>query len=391
MFTLDQVLIRGVDTIYPDKESLKKLAQSRRLRIYQGFDPSGVQLHIGHMIGLRKLRQWQELGHEVIFLIGDFTARIGDPTGKEETRPLLSKEQVKENAKTYKEQAGRILRFDGDNPVQVRFNNEWLENLSMSELFNLASKVTYQQVIKRDLYQKRIQNDQDISINEIMYPVMQGYDSVAMDVDLEVGGSDQLFNMLMGRDLMKKMKSKEKFVLTTPLLTDSQGVKIGKTEGNVIALTDEPAELYGKIMSLSDEVIVKGLEYLTDIPGEEIEGIGRKIGEGDNPMNYKKFLAFEIVNQLNSEKEAKEAQDSFESTFQKKEGPQHLIEVATPQSGEIVDFLVESQLAASASQAKNLLRENAIEIDGEVVNNPKESIKRGQIVKIGKKKFAKAV
>ncbi|MBI3283076.1 tyrosine--tRNA ligase, partial [Candidatus Curtissbacteria bacterium] len=213
MDKIDELLTRGVDQVIPSKEELGKVLRSgKKLRVYQGFDPSTPQLHIGHMIGLRKLKQWQNLGHEVIFLIGDFTGRIGDPTGKTKTRPLLSKETVEKNAKTYKEQAGKILRFEGKNPVIVKFNSQWLEKLSMPEVFNLAAQVTYQQVLKRDLIQDRLQREGDISINEIMYPIMQGYDSVAMDVDVEIGGTDQLFNMMMGRHLMHKMKRKNKFV-----------------------------------------------------------------------------------------------------------------------------------------------------------------------------------
>src|SRR3989338_4984634 len=270
MDDVDELLTRAVDQILPSKQELEKILRGgKKLRVYQGFDPSSHQLHIGHMIGLRKLRQWQNLGHEVIFLIGDFTGRIGDPTGKTETRPLLSKETAEKNAKTYKEQAGKILRFNGENSVKVKFNSQWLENMLLPEVSNLASQVTYQQILKRDLIQNRLQKEGDISINEIMYPIMQGYDSVAMDVDVEVGGSDQLFNMMMGRHLMHKMKRKNKFVMTTKLLTDAQGAKVGKTTGNTINLTDTPDNIFGAIMNFPDDVIVTGLEYLTDISLEE--------------------------------------------------------------------------------------------------------------------------
>lgn len=384
---IDEVLTRGVDKIYPDKAALKKTMEGKKLRIYQGFDPTGTELHIGHMVGLRKLKQWQDLGHEVIFLIGDFTGRIGDPTGKEETRPLLSKEIVEKNAKTYKDQAGKILRFNGDNPVQVKFNSEWLDKLSMQEVFNLTSKVTYQQVIKRGLYQKRIKNEQDISINEIMYPIMQGYDSVAMDIDVEIGGDDQLFNMMMGRDLMRKMKNKEKFVMTTPLLTDSRGVKIGKTEGNVIALNDEPADLFGKIMSLADDVIVNGLEYLTDVPMREIVEIEKKIQNGTNPMQYKKQLALEVVKQLNDETAAQNAKEAFEKTFGKKEIPTDL-ETLPYQKSSVIDYLVSQGVVASKSEAKRLAKEGAIDIDGNLLKDG-QLIEKGQIIKVGKKRFFK--
>src|SRR3990167_9158818 len=261
MDKVGELLTRGVNQIIPSKDELEDvLRSSKKLRVYQGFDPSTAQLHIGHMIGLRKLRQWQELGHEVIFLIGDFTGRIGDPTGRSETRPILSKETVEKNAKTYKEQAGKILQFSGNNPVTIKFNSEWLDKLSAAKILNLYSQVTYQQIIKRGMFKKRLEKNEDISFNEIAYPILQGYDSVAMDIDVEVGGRDQLFNMMIGRDLMHKMKHKNKFVMTTQLLVDSQGNKIGKTEGNAIALTDTPQKIFGAIMNVPDDVIVKGLE-----------------------------------------------------------------------------------------------------------------------------------
>src|SRR3990167_651113 len=313
MDNVDEILTRGVDQVIPSKEELEKVLKSgKKLRVYQGFDPSSPLLHIGHMIGLRKLRQWQDLGHEVIFLIGDFTGRIGDPTGKKEARPVLSKETVEENAKTYKEQAGRILNFSGKNPVQIKFNSEWLDKLKTPEILNLFSQVTYSQIIKRGMFKKRLEKDEDISFNEISYPIMQGYDSVAMDVDVEVGGRDQLFNMMIGRDLMHKMKRKNKFVMTTQLLVDTEGNKIGKTEGNAIALTDPPEKMFGAIMNFPDDVITQGLESLTDVPQEEIESAKNAIKRGRNPLQFKKTLAFEVVKQLNGEKTAQKAQEEFE-------------------------------------------------------------------------------
>ncbi|OGD86609.1 tyrosine--tRNA ligase, partial [Candidatus Curtissbacteria bacterium RBG_13_35_7] len=244
----------------------KILREGKKLRVYQGFDPSTPVLHIGHMVGLRKLKKWQDLGHEVIFLIGDFTGRIGDPTGREETRPLLSKKTVSENAKTYKVQVEKILDFSAKNPVKIKFNSQWLEKLSAPEILNLYSHVTYQQIIKRGMFKKRLEKDEDISFNEISYPIMQGYDSVAMGVDVEIGGRDQLFNMMIGRDLMHKIKHKNKFVMTTQLLVDNQGNKIGKTEGNAIELTLPAVKMFSAIMNFPDDVITKSLEYLTDTP-----------------------------------------------------------------------------------------------------------------------------
>jgi len=286
---LDELLTRAVDRIYPTKEDLEELLKKdKKLRVYQGFDPTGQNLHIGHMIGLRKLKQWQDLGHKVIFLIGDFTALVGDPSGKSESRKMLNKKDVLQNAKTYKEQAGKILNFSGDNPAEVRFNSEWLAKMSGLEFIKISSLLSLQQVIERDLFQERLKSGQDLFMNEFFYPVMQAYDSVAMDIDVEIGGVDQTFNMLMGRKLIRHMLKKDKFVMTTPLLTDSSGQKIGKTEGNVIAMIDRPSELYRKIMALGDDVIVKGLEYLTDVPINEIGEIEQKIKSGENPIKFRK-------------------------------------------------------------------------------------------------------
>lgn len=393
MIKLDELLTRGVDQIIPSKEALEKVLRGgKKLRVYQGFDPSSPQLHIGHMVGLRKLRQWQDLGHEVIFLIGDFTGRIGDPTGREETRPVLSEKTVARNAKTYKEQAGKILRFKDKNPVIVKFNSQWLEKLSMQEILNLAAQVTYQQVIKRELYQRRLEKDQDISINEIIYPIMQGYDSVAMDVDVEVGGRDQLFNMMMGRDLMHKMKRKNKFVMTTALLTDAQGNKIGKTEGNAIALADPAEKIFGGIMNFPDDVIVKSLEFLTDVPQEEIESIKKAIARGQNPLQFKKKLAYEVVKQLDGEEAAKRAQEEFERVFQKRQKPQDIKEIKVKKpKWKVPDFLVGNNLAESKSAAKRLFDQKAIEINGKVVKENEVEFKGGETIRVGKKIFAKIV
>ncbi len=391
MDKIEELLTRGVDEIIPSRDELEKiLRSSKKLRVYQGFDPSSPDLHIGHMIGLRKLRQWQELGHEVIFLIGDFTGMIGDPTGREETRPVLSKETVEKNAKTYKEQAGRILDFDGKNPVKIKFNSEWLEKLQIPEIINLFSKVTYQQIIKRGMFKKRLENDGDISFNEVTYPIMQGYDSVAMDIDVEVGGRDQLFNMMIGRDLMHKMKRKNKFVMTTALLTDSQGNKIGKTEGNAIALVDPPNTIFGAIMTFPDDAIVKGLEYLTDIDLLEIQLIRDTLKKGENPIKFKKQLAFEIVKQLHGQKAAESAQKEFESTFQKGNTPSEIpiIKIAEP-SVELVDFLAENNLAPSKSEAKRLIKEGAIEVDGQTISETEIKFENNQVMKVGKKKFVR--
>jgi len=237
---IEQLLTRGADGIYPSGDQLMSLLkEGKKLTLYQGFDPTGTDLHIGHMIGLRKLKHWQELGHKVIFLIGDGTGQAGDPSGKLSTREkFFTNEELRENAKQYVMQAGKIVRFDGDNPIEIRYNGDWLNKLTLVDILDIAGNFTLQQLAERDMFQERMKRNEPINMREFLYPLLQGYDSVAMKVDLELGGSDQLFNMLCGRTLVKSYLNKEKFVMTTPLLADSQGRKIGKSEGNLIGLLE---------------------------------------------------------------------------------------------------------------------------------------------------------
>ncbi len=396
MDKIEELLNRGVEKIYPSKEELEKVLRSgKKLKVYQGFDPTGTQLHIGHLIGLKKLKQWQNLGHEVIFLIGDFTGMIGDPTGKDKTRVPLTREQVLENAKTYKEQASKVLNFAGVNPVKIKYNNDWLSKISSREIISITHLLSVNQIIKRDFFKNRLENDMDVSMNEFMYPVLQAYDSVAMDVDVEIGGTDQMFNMMVGRDLMHKMRKKNKFVITTPLLTDSQGVKIGKTEGNVIGLTDKPEDLFGKIMALPDDVITKGLEYLTDVPMEEIKDIKGKIENGENPVIYKKKLAFEIVKELNVTDDAKKAQEDFENTVQGKEPPKEIpVFEFGPEAFELgrwlEDILTKTNLAGSRSEVKRLIKQHGIKVNGKTITDPEQLMPVSSFnIQVGKRKVVK--
>ncbi|MCR4314043.1 MAG: tyrosine--tRNA ligase, partial [Candidatus Uhrbacteria bacterium] len=250
---IEELLTRGVEKIFPSREFLEaRLKEGKQLSLYLGIDPTGPDLHIGHSIQLRKLRQFQDLGHKVILLIGDFTGMIGDPTDKSATRVRLTREQVLANAEKYKEQASKILDFGGKNPVELRYNSEWHAKLSLTEVLELAAHFTVPQMLARDMFKKRMQEGKDVYMHEFLYPLMQGYDSVAMDVDGEVGGNDQTFNMLAGRDLMKAMQGKEKFVIAGKLLADPTGKKMGKSEGNMITLGDSSDDMFGKIMSWTD-------------------------------------------------------------------------------------------------------------------------------------------
>ena len=258
---VDELLDRGVEIIYPNRKELKeKLMKGDRIRLYCGFDPSAPSLHIGNAIAINKLAQFQALGHEVIFLIGDFTGMIGDPTDKSSARVKLTREEVEKNCEAYKEQAGVYLDFEGKNPAQVKYNSEWSDKMTFRDLIEVSSNFTVQQMIQRDMFQKRLEEEKPIYLHEFLYPLAQGYDSVAMDVDLELGGNDQMFNMMAGRDLMKAMGMKDKFVLTLKLLADETGKKMGKSEGNAVFLDQTPENMYGAIMSWTDGVIAIGFE-----------------------------------------------------------------------------------------------------------------------------------
>ena len=392
MDKIDEVLTRGVEKIYPNRGALEKVLRSgKKIRLYQGFDPSTPNLHIGHLVGLLKLAAFQKLGHEVIFLIGDFTAMIGDPTGKiKGARPMLTRQEVLKNVKTYKEQAGKILNFSGKNPAKLKYNSTWLGKLNAAKVAELMRLITYAQIIERDMFQERIKRGKDIYLNELFYPLLQAYDSVHMDVDLEIGGSDQMFNMMVGRDLMKKLKGKEKFVMTTKLLVDSQGNKIGKTEGNVINIAAQPFQFYSQIMSLPDEAILPCFELITNVPLEEVKKIKQIIEKGENSMIYKKRLAFELTKMLNNKLLAIKAQKEFERVFQKRRLPSKIgrWQVAGGRWN-IVDLLMETKLCSSRSEAKRLVKQGGVEIDNKKLRiaNCELRIKDGMVIRAGKKRF----
>ncbi|MBI2443560.1 MAG: tyrosine--tRNA ligase [Candidatus Levybacteria bacterium] len=396
MDQIEELLTRGVDTIYPTKEELEKVLRSgKKLTLYQGFDPTGDKLHVGHMVGLMKMADWQRLGHHVIFLIGDGTGQAGDPSGKTKSRDtFFTKEQLRENAKDYVMQASKIVDFEGDNPIEIKYNSDWLNILDLPKMLEIFDHASLQQLIERDLFQERLKNKERVSMREFLYPLLQGYDSVAMGVDLEIGGTDQTFNMLVGRQFVKDYLNKEKYVMTTPLLTDATGNKIGKTEGNAIAITDNPAELYAKIMTFPDEVVVKSFEYLTRIPMNKVKEIEKAISGGENPMVYKKKLAYAIAAMLNSDEDAASAQEAFEKNVQRGELPEEITEVSLSDTDEEFvneDLLVDLNLASSKSDAKRLFQQGGVEVNGKriVDSNKNIQITNGMIIKVGKRKIVK--
>ncbi len=393
---INEVMNRGVENIYPNREYLaKELASGKRLRIYCGFDPTAPSLHIGNAIQINKLGQLQALGHEVIFLIGDFTATIGDPTDKKATRKKMTRAEVVANSKNFKKQASAYLKFTGDNPAKVVRNSKWLDKISFAGLIELAAHFTVGQLIVRDMFQQRMKEEKPIHLHEFLYPLAQGYDSVALDVDMELGGNDQTFNMLCGRDLMKSLGMKEKFVMTTKLLVDDTGKKMGKSEGNIVALDESPENMYGKIMSWPDGAIMNGFELCTNVAMPEIEAMRTELKAGKNPRDAKMRLAFEVTRLNHGEKKAKQAEANFIKTVQKKEVPEDIEQARMPiQNIKLVDLLIELKLAASKSEARRLIEQGGIRINEQAVTDVNKDINiehAPMLIQRGKRQFIRVI
>lgn len=359
---------RGVETIVPNKKALGDVLRAgKKLNIYLGIDPTAPKIHLGHAVPLRKLQAFVELGHHVTFLIGDFTALIGDTSDKESERPILTKEEIETNFQTYKNQAEKILDFS---KVTVRHNREWLSKIGYEDLIKLFRHFSLNNFISRELIKKRLANEGSVRFDEVAYPVMQGYDSYFLDTDLQIGGTDQIFNMQAGRTLQKDLRNKESFVLATGFLEGTDGRKMSKSWGNAIWLDDSPSDIFGKVMSLKDELVNQYFILATNLPLD-------KIPQSGHPMELKKKLALQIVSELHSENAAQKAQEEFENTFQKGEVAEDLIQEIKVRPGKITDQLMEAGIVASKSEAKRLEEQGAI-----------EEIKPG-LYRIGEKRFVK--
>lgn len=388
MDPIKELLTRSVDKIYPSPAELEKaLRNNKPLRVYLGVDPTGPHLHLGHATNLLLLRRFQDLGHEIILLIGDFTARIGDPTDKTAARQPLSEEQIQQNLKTFKEQAAKIIHFDGKNPARIEFNSTWHDQLTFRELIKLAQHFTVQQLEERDMFEKRREDKKPIGLHEFLYPLAQGYDSVALDVDIEIGGTDQTFNMLVGRTLMKVIKNKNKYILATKLLLDpATGKKImNKSEGGLVNLDDTPNEMFGKVMALPDSAIVPLLEFSTLI---NEEGLVR-IREEKNLREAKLTAAHEVVRTYHSSPDADRAREEWIRTFSKKEIPDAAPELITPASTTTVELVALSGL--SKSEARRLIEQGGVELNEKKIADPTDALKlKGdEMLRVGKKKFFK--
>lgn len=389
---IQEALTKQIDKIYPSRETLEMVLRSgKKLTIYWGIDPTSPHIHLGHSTNLFVLKRFQGLGHKIIGVIGDYTARIGDPSGRTLERVPLTKAQIVKNFKNYKSQIIKIL--DPKKTI-FKFNSEWWDKMSAFDLLMLDKLVTHQQIIERDMFQKRIAAHNPISEMEIQYPLLQGYDSVALKADIEIGGTDQLFNMLMGRELEKTLIKKEKFVITTPLLENPKTGKklMSKSEGNYVSMDDEPNNMYGKIMALPDEVILPCFKMCADLLDEKIKEIKSSLSSGKNPRDLKMELAYEIVKIYHGEKKAEEANQEFNKVFRKHGLPEKISTIVLKTKDyKIVDLLMTTKLAPSKSQARRLILGNAVKINGKTANDPKANININSdlVVQVGKRHFKK--
>ena len=390
---INNLLTRAVSNVFVCENLEKKLMSGKPLRVKFGIDPTSADIHLGHAVPLLKLRYFQELGHKAILIIGDFTAMIGDPSGRAQARIPLTAEEIKKNLKNYLSQAGKIIDIK---KTEIHFNSEWFGKMKAADFYQLASHMTIQQVLKREDFKKRIENNQDINATEMMYPLFQGYDSVMIKADVEIGGEDQLLNLLAGRKVQRAYKMPEQDILTTWLIEGIDGKrKMSKSYGNYISINEKPEIMFAKIMSIPDSLIIKYFEALTEVPESEI-----KVLESDmkreklSPRNIKAKLAYEIVKIYYGGEKAKKAEEEFERVFRKHELPENIEEVyVSIKPCLIVELLIHLGLAPSRNQARRLVLENAVKVNGKVINNPMAtvSVSLGMIVQSGKRNFRRVV
>ena len=387
-----KLIKRGTDEILTEGDLKKKLESGKQLTVKAGFDPTAPDLHLGHTVLLNKLRHFQDLGHKVVFLIGDFTGQIGDPSGKNKTRPTLTSEELIANAKTYEKQVFKILKKE---LTEVKFNSEWCNKLGADGLIGLASKYNVARMLERDDFNKRYSANQSIAIHEFLYPLVQGYDSVALEADVECGGTDQKFNLLVGRELQRSYDQEPQVVLTVPILEGLDGTnKMSKSLNNFIAIDEEPNDMFGKIMSISDELMWRWFELLSFITEDEIEQLKIKMKEGTNPRDIKFLLAEELVDRFHSEGEGKSCKEAFLQRFQKGQIPDDIPSVSVDVGADgmpLTNLLKNCEMTNSTSEAMRLIKQGGVKIDSVKVGDPKLIVMQGQesIYQVGKRKFLK--
>jgi tyrosyl-tRNA synthetase len=385
---INYLLTRGVAEIIVKEEMTELLRSGRKLRLKEGFDPSFPDIHLGHMVSLRKLRQFQELGHQVVLIVADWTAQIGDPSGQSATRPMLSMEQVKANAETYMQQFFKIVDRE---KTEIRWQSEWFGKFDLGDVIRLTSKFTVAQFLARDDFSKRFKEERPIALTELLYPLLQAYDSVAVQADVEFGGTDQKFNFLVGRELQSMVGQRPQQCFMVPLLVGTDGSqKMSKSLGNYIGVAEPPEDIYGKAMSINDSLIMNYFELLTDVPNEELAEFRRNLEDKNfNPMTLKKRIAREIITQLYDQKVAASAEEHFERTVQRKEVPEEIPEAL---SGELLQMIVEKGLAKSKSEAKRLIAQGAVDVNGKkvAVTDANKIVPKDSIIKVGKRGYIKS-
>ncbi len=386
---ISYLLKRGVAEIIVEDEMRELLRSGRKLRLKEGFDPSFPDIHLGHMVALRKLRQFQELGHQIVLIVADWTAQIGDPSGMSATRPMLSMEQVKANAETYMQQFFKIV---DKKKTEIRWQSEWFGKFTLTDIIQLTSKFTVAQFLARDDFSKRYKEERPIALTELLYPLLQAYDSVAIQADVEFGGTDQKFNFLVGRELQSMLGQRPQQCFMVPLLVGTDGsLKMSKSLGNYIGVAEPPEEIYGKAMSIPDTLILQYLELLTDVPDKELAEFKQELeSKALNPMTLKKRLAREIITQLYNQQAAAEAEEHFEKTVQRKEAPEEMPVAETTDKCPDFRYLLKSTgLVGSTSEAVRLIKQGALKIDGKKVTSYKSEVDDGSICQLGKRTWFK--
>ena len=387
-----ELIKRGIDEVLTEDDLVSKLKSKKQLIIKVGFDPTAPDLHLGHTVILNKMRHFQDLGHKVVFLVGDFTGRIGDPSGKNKTRPSLDKEELEKNAKTYSDQVFKILNKD---LTDIRFNSEWCEDLGADGIIGLASKYNLGRMLERDDFSKRYKANQQIAIHEFLYPLIQAYDSIALNADVEMGGTDQKFNLLVGRELQRAFDQEPQVCITLPILEGLGGTnKMSKSLDNYVGINEAPDEMFGKIMSISDDLMWRWFELLSFKPINEINELKKEVKSGMNPRDAKILLAEEIIERFHSKKDAENAKNTFLDRFQKGAKPKDIETFSISlDDGDIAigNLLKESGLVQSTSEAMRLVKQGAVKINDEKINDPKLSIEKNQelLVQVGKRRFLK--